>query len=175
MNIREFSSKELKDNKKGVESLINLYDNSGNCDMNGYLGDSVDTISFDKYGLLEFSYYKKINHLDVYSKGAILDSGIIIGQVQDSGIKSINQMYAWNKDCTEYTYIIFDSFDALKKCYQQAKKYEVDFTSGNISSLFSKLGISFDSVCQILLNQRVDNLNLMFNSSDNNIVSYKSL
>ena len=55
------------------------------------------------------------------------------------------------------------------------KKYEVDFTSGNISSLFSKLGISFDSVCQILLNQRVDNLNLMFNSSDNNIVSYKSL
>ena len=108
MNIREFSSKELKDNKKGVESLINLYDNSGNCDMNGYLGDSVDTISFDKYGLLEFSSHKKINHLDVYSKGTILDSGIIIGQVQDSGIKSINQMYAWNKDCTEYTYIIFD-------------------------------------------------------------------
>lgn len=48
MNIREFSSKELKGNKNGVESLINLYDNSGNCDMNGYLGDSVDTISFDK-------------------------------------------------------------------------------------------------------------------------------
>ena len=74
MNIREFSSKELKGNKNGVESLINLYDNFGNCDMNGYLGVSVDTISFDKYGLLEFSSHKKINHLDVYSKAELWDS-----------------------------------------------------------------------------------------------------
>ena len=57
----------------------------------------------------------------------------------------------------------------------KSKEFELTTAGSNISSLFSKLGISFDSVCQILLNQRVDDLNLMFNSSDNNIVSYKSL
>lgn len=175
MNIREFSSKELKDNKKGVESLINLYNNSGNCDMNGYLGDSVDTVSFDKNGLLEFSSHKKNNQLDIYSKGAILDSGIIIGQVQNNDEKSINQLYAWNKECTEYTYVIFDSFDVLKKCYEQVKKYNVDLTNGNISTLFSKIGISFENIAQVLLNQKVDELNLMFRSDDINNNSYKSL
>lgn len=141
--------------EKEIEILENLYNYSGNCVMNGYLGSSVLNISYDKDGYVEFESSHELDGLVTSSVGAVLDDCVIIKQVQQQNEKKLYQFYSWKKDGSCYTYLVFDSSEVLEYVYSSIKKNNVCFLDDNVNNIFSDLGVSFDNVMNIKIAQDV--------------------
>ena len=154
MDIRQITS---DSNNSSVTLLGKLYETSGNCMMNGFIGDSITSYSFDENGNLEFVSSKRDSKSQIDSTGAVLSDSIVIKQIQKADNASYNHLFSWDVDNSLYTYILFDDVDAMNKCYDNIKRNNSNLCVGDISSTLSQLDVSFDSISQILLNQKVEN------------------
>lgn len=166
MNISEFRTSE-EDVGCSIERLEELCNNAGNCVMNGFLRDSVDACKFDFNGVLEFSSNRERDGLSISSKGAVLPNGILIKQTQKSDEANYYNLYSWNKDGDSYTYLSFDNVDVLNRYYDVIKRFGYNLCDEDITDLFKEMGLSFDNVTQVLLNQKVDPIQIMFDEEAN--------
>lgn len=166
MNINEIKNSYLMvERQKEIGALCDLVDKNGSCSLNGYLGTANIEFSFDDMGSLEFETESKNSEVLTKSKGVVLDDCVVIRQVQNSDNMSYNQLISWNCPDNSYTYLSFDNFKAMDDCYEKIKVGEVNLAKEDISLKFAELGISFDNVAQVLLNQKVDMLTSMVEES----------
>ncbi len=162
MNINEAKNSYLGiERQKEIGILCDLVNKNGSCLMDGYLGVDNISFSFDDLGLLEFYTEKEEDGLTTKSNGVVLDDCVVIKQVQDCDLLSYNQLMSWDILDNSYTYIGFDDVNVLNDCYDKIKKRGINLAKEDISLKFTELGISFESIAQVLLNQKVDSLSLM--------------
>lgn len=161
MNISEFRTS-YEDVVGSVDRLERLCNNAGNCVMNGFLGDSVSSCNFDENGILEFSSRKESEGVAVDSVGAVLSNSILIKQKQNGEMMHYHNLYSWDEDSDSYTYLSFDNEGELNRCYDTIKRFDANLCRDDITALFRNMGLSFDSVTQVLLNQKVDPIQRMF-------------
>lgn len=159
MNISEFRTNE--DGDLSIERLEKLRDDAGNCIMNGFLTDSVSSCNFDSNGLLEFTSNKEKDGTLISSVGVVLPDSILIRQTQKGEVSSYYSLYSWDDEEECYTYLSFDSGDALKNYYERIKRLGVNLCKEDISDAFKAMGLSFENVTQVLLNQKVDPIQRM--------------
>ena len=123
MNISEVKNLVQGASYEGkIEVLEDIFQRSGDCIENGYLGSSVSSISYDEFGRLEFQSEHFENGIIVTSSGAVLDDSVIIMQVQENDNSKLLSLYSWKRDGSNYTYLALDSLSALEKAYIEIKK-----------------------------------------------------
>ncbi len=161
MNISEF-----KDNKqmsgKDINVLEKLCNKTGNCSMNGYLASSLVDCSFDENGVLEFYSCKKDESGTTDSIGCVLDDSVLIKQVQKGELSDYSRLYSWNVEDGVYTYLEFDDKSALNTFYNRIKRMGVNLCDDDLSTSLQGMGLTFDNVTKVLINQKVDPLMSMF-------------
>lgn len=166
MNLNELNKKQREYN-----ILADLSSRNGNCLANGYLGEENAEFFVDDSGILEYKTVHSSSEFETYSVGAILSDSVLIKQTQKSDSRIYNQLISWDVGNNSYTYVAFDNAEALDDCYQKLKSGDVNLSKKDISTEFSKLGISFDHVAQVLLDQKVDELSFMVESVSSNEIN----
>jgi len=156
MNINEVTNIDCHEQ---LAVLKRLLVNTGNCSMNGYLGDSVSGVSITPQGNVEFASKKKDDSILVDSKGTVLSDSVVIKQEQTIGNRVYYQVFSWDIADDVYTYIAFDDVEAMDSCYEKIKTFDVNLCREDISMKFIEMGIAFDHIAQILLNQSVHSSN----------------
>lgn len=159
MNISEFKTDD--DKSSSISRLESLYHNAGNCVMDGFLGDSVYSCAFDENGVLEFSSTKDKDGTVMESVGAVLSDGILIKQKQSGEFTQYHNLYSWNSESDSYTFLCFDDQSVLDRYYDVMKRLDANLCSEDITSEFKRMGLSFDNITQVLLNQKVDPIQRM--------------
>ena len=146
MNIHELS-------QYGDDTLPlqQLYKNVGSCVMNGYLGDSIDELSFDEEGKVTFSTHKDLGDRAVDSKGVVLSNSILIKQVEKGNDLTSYRLYSWDVDESKYTFLSFDSASSLNRFFEVIKGFDACLCD-DISTLFQEMGLSFEPVTQVITN-----------------------
>lgn len=162
MDIREISS---NTDSSRMMLLRKLYNNSGSCVMNGFIGDSISSYSIDDVGNLQFESSKVDSGSLVNSTGTVLSNSVVIKQVQKSKDRSYNHLFSWDVPRNLYTYVLFDDEDSMNHCYSEIKSFDMNLCEGDISTNFKKMGVSFDNISQILLNQKVDSVSSMLDEA----------
>ena len=142
--------------------LGRLEKNTGNCVMNGFLGEDFLDLSFDEEGRLEFSSCKEVDDVVIHSLGVALSDSVLIRQEEQDHSSSFYRLYSWDVDNNIYTFLGFDSKDALDRYFDVVKRFDICLCGEDISTLFQEMGLTFESVTQVLLNQKVDPLQRMF-------------
>lgn len=170
MNINEVNVENsmLFDKSESLNVLKKIYRNTGNSAISGYLGDSVNDFSIDDYGNLEFKSSKKTENKEINSYGTVLENSVLIKQIQKSRDNIFYQLFSWNVSDNSYTYVVFDDMKSLDYAYNQLKRPGINVEESDVSLLFNELGISFDNIAQILLNQKADELSTMIDESFEN-------
>ena len=158
MNINEVTNIDCHEQLAVLKRLLG---NTGNCAMNGYLGDSVSGVSITSNGNVEFSSNKKDDSTLVNSKGTVLSDSVVIKQEQTIGNRVYYQVFSWDLAEDVYTYIAFDDSESMNACYEKIKTFDVNLCREDISTKFVEMGIAFDHMAQILLNQSVHSSNSM--------------
>lgn len=162
MNMNEVNKFNLeKVGERESTILASLLEKNGSCAMNGYLGEANIKFTIDSNGVFEFATVNQSEEYETKSQGAILSDGVVIKQVQKTDRASYNQLYAWDIADNSYTYIVFDNSSSLDGCYEKTKNMDVNLAKEDLSSKFAEMGISFDNVAQVLLNQKVDSVSSM--------------
>jgi len=146
--------------------LKQLYNNSGSCIMNGYIGDAAPIFSLDSNGCLEFETNKKIGDNYTKSKGAILSNSIAIKQLDKKGDRDYYQLFSWDVDNSMYSYILFDNIESLDDCYNKIKENNICLCNTDVTGFFKNNNISFDNVSQILVDQKVDSVSSMLDDAE---------
>lgn len=171
MNMNEVNNFSLeKAGERESNVLTNLLEKNGSCAMNGYLGETNIKFTIDNNGVFEFATTNQLENNETKSQGAILSDGVVIKQVQKTDRSSYNQLYAWNIDDNSYTYIVFDNNSSLDDCYEKTKAMDINLAKEDLSSKFAEMGISFDNVAQVLLNQKVDSVSSMVEEATREVV-----
>jgi hypothetical protein len=169
MNIANW---ECENNNIGV--LKTLYNNSGNCLMNGYLGDSVTAFSLDNSGNLEFKSEKKLEDSIVKSTGAILSDSVVIKQCDEKDDRTHYHLFSWDVPGNQYSYFLFLDEGPLNDCYEKIKNNDICLCGKDVPSVFKQLDISFEDIYQILLDQKVDAVDSMLNDAQGDFVGKTS-
>lgn len=141
--------------------LEKQFKRNGSCPMNGYLGEDMK-VSFDEEGRLEFSTQKTVEGSEVDSKGVALSEGVLVKQTQKSPASNSYRLYSWNEEGDRYTFLAFDSQRALDQYYKVLKRFNASLCDDDISTMFQEMGLSFESVTQVLLNQERNPMDAMF-------------
>jgi len=144
------------DHQTEISNLLTLYDRLGNSEMTGFLGNENISFSIGSDSLLEYDSLMDDSNLVVYSKGVVVDDEVIIAQEKSVDGEDYYQIYSWDVLKNQYTYILFDTKVAMLDCYDKLKEFRVNFGDEDIAALFKTIGISFDSIKQVLLNQRTE-------------------
>lgn len=152
--------------EKDVEVLEKLYNNTGNCVMNGFLGSSITNISYDDIGKLEFQSVHMADDLTTISTGVVLDAAVVIRQTQENDRNKYSQIFSWKKDGSSYTYIAFDQEDVMGYAYEQIKRYHPKFLGENIDQDLRELGIPFDNIMDVKVSQKVENVDTVSSMVD---------
>lgn len=145
-----------------TQPLINLYNKTGNSSLSGYLGEELKDVLFDGDGKLHFSTDKKVEDIEINSHGVVLTDSVLIKQVQKGRYNSSYRLYSWDVDDSKYTFISFDNNMALNRYYDTVQRFDVSLCGEDISSLFQEMGLSFESVSQIILNQTMNPMDVLF-------------
>ena len=145
-----------------------LYKKTGNCSANGYLGEKLQDVSFDTEGRLEFSTHKEVDDVVVDSKGAVLSDSILVKQTQKGHSFTSCQLYSWDVSQNKYTFLAFDNEDSLNQFYSVIKRFDANLCDEDVSSLFQEMGLTFESVIQVLLNQERSPIEGMFEEQSSN-------
>jgi hypothetical protein len=161
-------------NNDNIGVLKTLYKNSGSCVMNGYLGDSISEFSLDENGNLEFSSKKSNGDNVTLSKGTILSDSVLIKQSENQKDRTHYQLFSWDVPRNQYSYILFSDETSLNDCYNKLKNNDICLCGSDVSSIFNKYDISFDNISQILLDQKVDSVDAMFEDAQEDFVGKTS-
>ena len=136
-----------------IEVLETIWNYVGDSVLNGYLGSSVETVSFDEGGRLEFDSRFETDDVVTLSTGVVLSDSVIIRQVQKHDKGYYCQLISWTKDGKNYSTIVFDNVRTLDKAYSGMKQLSGEFLDDNVNSVLEELGISFDSVMNVKIGQ----------------------
>lgn len=158
MNISEVKNLVQGASYEGkIEVLEDIFQRSGDCIENGYLGSSVSSISYDEFGRLEFQSEHFENGIIVISSGAVLDDSVIIMQVQENDNSKLLSLYSWKKDGSNYTYLALDSLSALEKAYIEIKKQNKGFLAANLDEDILDIGLSYRDIMNVKVAVGVQN------------------
>ena len=138
-----------------IEVLENICEYAGDCQINGYLGSSVLSISKDRKGRVEFESCFEGEYSTFESTGVVLSESVVIRQCQRQGEKELYQLYVWKKDGSCYTYIAVDTEDVLQTLYNGLKKMDCQFLDGDIHQVLEEIGVSLNDVMDIKTAQEV--------------------
>lgn len=150
MNISEVKS--LVEGASYEEKLVvleTICKRAGDCLENGYLGSSVENISYDDFGYVEFQSENLTKDATTHSCGTVLDESVIIMQTQELKDNKLYQLYSWNLEGTSYTYFAFDSKAALEKAYEAIKKANKGFLAKNLDNDLKELGIAYRDIMNV--------------------------
>ena len=139
--------------EKDIEVLETIWNYVGDSVLNGYLGSSVETVSFDEDGRLEFDSRFESDEVVTLSTGVVLSDSVIIRQVQKHDKGYYCQLISWTKDGKNYSTIVFDNVKTLDKAYNGLKKLSGEFLDDNLNSVLEELDISFDNVMIVKIGQ----------------------
>lgn len=169
MNVADW---EFKNENIGV--LRTLYNNSGNCVMNGYLGDSVRGFSLDENGNLEFTSEKVVDESTFKSKGTILSDSVLIKQAERKDDRTHYHLFSWDVNNSQYSYFLFMDEKSLDNCYDKIKNSDIGLCGKDVRSVFKELGISFDDIYQVLVDQKVSPIDSMLNDAQGDFLGKTS-
>ena len=143
-----------------------LYERSGNCVMNGYLGEDIKDVSIDDDGRFLFSISCVKDDSTIDTQGAVLPSGILLNQTIKSEESVSYRIYSWDEEFRRYTALTFDSCDAMKHAFDAIKHSGDNLCKKDITVLFQEMGLTLDPVTQVLLNQERFSSNCLTVSSE---------
>ncbi len=149
-----------------TEPLLVLFKKTGNKSISGYLGEEFNDLLFDDDGKIHFSTIKNADGMKIDSHVVLLDNSILIKQTQKGNYSSSYRLYSWDIDNDRYTYISFDNPIALNRYYDTIKRFDISLCGEDISSLFQEMGLTFESINQILLNQSIDPMEVLFDEDN---------
>ena len=161
MNINELSQY-----GEYTRPLVQLYETVGNRSIDGYLGENLEDVVFDGEGKLHFSTHKEVEETSIDSHGVILSDGVLIEQTQKGRSFTSHRLYSWDTENNQYTYLAFDHLFAMKRFYDVIQRFDAVLCGDDISQQFQEMGLSFENVTQILLNQKVSPLDRMFEEEE---------
>ncbi len=161
MNIREMSFDTEIDNDS-VMKLRKILDNSGSCIMNGFLGDDLTRCSFNDVGNLEFSSHHEEDETIIDSSGVVLSDSVLLKQTEKSKVGTYYNLYSWDIDENVYTFLSFGNMNDMNRFYDTIMRFDVNLCKGDISKHFQSMGLTFDNIHRILINQSVDPFSRMF-------------
>ena len=159
--------------EKEIEVLETIWNYVGDSVLNGYLGSSVETVSFDEDGRLEFDSRFETDDVVTLSTGVVLSDSVIIRQVQKHDKGYYCQLISWTKDGKNYSTIVFDNVNTLDKAYNGLKKLSGEFLDDNLNSVLEELDISFDNVMIVKIGQVAEQQSI--DVSDLQEACYKSI
>ena len=148
-----------------ISRLKKLYDLIGNSQMSGFIGDSITSFSIDDNGLLEFTTLKELNNSTYSSSGVVLPDSIVIMQIIDD--EDINHLISYDDKNNKFTFISFDDFGNMSKCYHSIKNNNINLCSGDISSILNNIGISLDSISKIYIKKDIKLLSSLISDEYN--------
>lgn len=142
---------------KDLEVLEKLFERTGDRNMNGYLGSGIQNILFDDFSHLEFESNKQVGDLETISKGCVLPESVLISQVQKNKDNTYYQLFSWNDEMNAYTWLEFDSYDAMSYSYQRIKAFEEELCSGDLTEKLKKMNIPLDNIASVKVNEQINN------------------
>lgn len=157
------ASKFVGYNDKVVEDafvLTKLFAVTGDTSKSGYLDDSITGMNLDENGNLQFDSYREKDGRVITSTGVVVSDCVLIKQHEKVGKRDYYQIYSWDIDSKNYTYVSFDKMQSMDDCYDKLRRSQVNLHNEDISLKFSELGISFDDVAQVRLNQTMGSFSL---------------
>ena len=161
MRLSEINSDESYE-MDPILSLKRLQQATGNSIMNGFLGEDLSNCYFDDNGYLEFMTDCEREGVKIHSCGAVLEDSVIIKQVQSDRDNTTHHLYSWDLNNYHYTFLAIEDEDHLNRFYDTIKRTNTNLCVGDISDNFKKIGLSFDFVNRVLLNQSIDPFHQMF-------------
>ena len=145
-----------------ADALEKIYLISDNCIMNGFLGDESLKTAIDDYGDFVFATSKESDDGVVDSTGVVFDDSVLIKQVEHGESNTFYKLYSWDIESGTYAFLSFDNQESLNHFYNVIKRFGKNIGSEDISSSLGEMGLTFDNVTQVLLNQSVDPIARMF-------------
>ena len=143
--------------KDYVANIINnVYEKTGNCRVNGFLGEGISNIIFDENGNIEFMTIKNDNDTQIKSWCTLLDGSILVKQVETKENIVDTRLYSYDINKNVYTYLSLATQESLRKFYDVMKRLEINLCDGDITDNFKNMGLTFDDVIQVLLEQPID-------------------
>ena len=147
---------EIKNNVKDerVKILEDLYRNTGNNCMNGYIENGINNISRDEFNHLYYDSYNISGNLETYSRGTILDdNSIVIKQIQTNNKdKNYYQIFGIDSEGKKYTYLDFESEKAMNEADFRVRRNNTNLCSGDLTESLRNIGVDFDSIGQVRIN-----------------------
>ncbi len=142
--------------------LVELHKQTGNSLVSGYLGEKLNDAYFDSSGFFRFSTHKEMDDSVVDTKGIILSDSVLLSQIIKGHEDTSYRLYSWDVDDGCYTFLAFDKEFAMKRYFDVISRFNANLNRDDISSLFKEMGLTFDNVTQILLNQKINPMDMMF-------------
>ena len=165
---------EERDELDPVFTLKRLYDVTGNCYENGFLGEEFIYFNYDENHILEYATNCEKKGSIIDSRGASLMDSVLIKQTQTSEELTSYYLYSWDTNKNVYAILTVENEDYLNRYYEQMKKMNVNLCDGDISMNFEKMGLTFDGVHRVLLNQTVNPMDSLFEEMDDSLIERNS-
>ena len=155
-----------------IQILENIYRNTGDNCMSGYLEYGINNIGYDEFDHLFFDSYHLVgDDFETLSHGTILDdNSLIIKQIQTNNKdKNYYQIFAVSSDGKKYTYLDFESEEAMMDADFRIRRNNANLCSGELSDTLRSIGVDFDNIGQVRVNVNFPNaeLNEMVNNNQN--------
>ena len=139
-----------------------LYEKTGSCKMNGYLGEDLKDPYLDENGLFCFSTHKEVEDTVIDSFGTAYKDSVLIKQTSKSYTGTDYSLYSWDASQGKYTFLGFDDPNALDRFYDRIRKFGINLCDEDVTLLFREMGLTLENVTNILLNQERNPMDMMF-------------
>lgn len=134
---------------KDLDVLERLFNNTGDCVMNGYLGSGIQNISVDSLSHLEFESFKSAGDLETISTGCVLTDSVLIKQTQRRKNESFHQIFSWNGELNSYLWLQFNDVDAMDYSYERIKTFDESLDNSDLIQQLGKMGIPMDNISKV--------------------------
>ena len=149
-----------------IFTLKKLYDATGSCFENGFLGENFTYFNFDDNHIFEYATKCDRKGSVVESRGASLMDSVLVKQTQTNDDLITYYLYSWDTNKNVYTVLTVENEYYLNQYYDQMKKMNVNLCDGDISLNFEKMGLTFDGVHKVLLNQPFNPMDSFFEDDE---------
>ena len=153
---------DLDKNNQTISSLNNLLDNTGNCIMNGFLGEELSDIYFDEDGMFHYTTNCMRDDTSIRSEGVVYPGSLLLKQTQNNHGTVLYHLYSWDIEDCNYTFLSFDSSEMLDYVSERIKRFQINLCSDDITELFKDMNLDFNHIDRILVNQSTNPLSQMF-------------
>ena len=143
----------MENKDKKVSMLKELYKTTDNREISGYIGDGLDNVYYDDNNDVIYSSHHESGNLTTDSWGVVLDNSILIKQIQNDGKDNYNQIFSWDISNMIYSYVLFDSPEVMDLAYDKLRVKQYSLCNTDVVSIFKEIGIKFENISNVLLNQ----------------------